>query len=308
MLWCGVDGGGTKTTFTVFDEELRALKSKTLPSVHPAQTNSEDIAAILQEGRLWACGVCSSINDDAIGFGLGLAGYGINPEFRAVLDRAVSTVFADDCHLLMSDVEAAFDSSLGDADGIVLISGTGSVGFARFGGEIYRCGGWGPFIGDEGSGYWIGKKVIEEVSKQADGRSYTTLLFTRTMDKLELNDPSELVQCCMSGDLSRREHVAGLARVCFEAYRDDDAAAVRIVNQAARELASIIESLLSKADKVCSSDFKVDCVLKGGVLDHAPELRELIGKRVGDNVRFVQAEHDVSLGCVRSLMKTSQPR
>ena len=46
-------------------------------------------------------------------------------------------------------------------DGIALISGTGSVAWGRTpDGRTARAGGWGYLLGDEGSGYWVGRQAV----------------------------------------------------------------------------------------------------------------------------------------------------
>ena len=44
-------------------------------------------------------------------------------------------------------------------DGNLFIAGTGSSSFSKEW-RIYSKGGWGHILGDEGSGYWIGKKIL----------------------------------------------------------------------------------------------------------------------------------------------------
>jgi N-acetylglucosamine kinase-like BadF-type ATPase len=62
--------------------------------------------------------------------------------------------------IVMSDVEAAWLAAFKD-EGIIVISGTGSIAYGRASdGKYARAGGLGPQKGDEGSGYWIGKKWL----------------------------------------------------------------------------------------------------------------------------------------------------
>ncbi len=62
---------------------------------------------------------------------------------------------ADDV-LIQSDATSALEDAFGDSAGVLLIAGTGSSAFARAAnGTVDRCGGWGPVIGDEGSGGWL---------------------------------------------------------------------------------------------------------------------------------------------------------
>jgi glucosamine kinase len=67
--------------------------------------------------------------------------------------------------------------ALGARDGIVGALGTGSVFAAQVGGVIRQIGGWGLVLGDEGSGAWLGRALLREVLRAAEGfRAPTPLL------------------------------------------------------------------------------------------------------------------------------------
>lgn len=62
---------------------------------------------------------------------------------------------------VISDVEAAWLATFREtrAAGILVIAGTGSIAYARDPlGRLQRAGGLGPLLGDEGSGFWIGRE------------------------------------------------------------------------------------------------------------------------------------------------------
>ena len=61
-----------------------------------------------------------------------------------------------------SDARIALEGSFSGKEGSILIAGTGSIMFGKDeAGEIHRVGGFGRYIGDEGSGYRIRKNRIE---------------------------------------------------------------------------------------------------------------------------------------------------
>lgn len=63
--------------------------------------------------------------------------------------------------LVISDVEMAYQLTLGDSIGILILAGTGSIAYGKDKcGHWARAGGLGPVNGDEGSGYWIGSQWI----------------------------------------------------------------------------------------------------------------------------------------------------
>ena len=85
--------------------------------------------------------------------------------------------------LVVNDALIALQAGVGDAPGIVIVSGTGSIAYGRNDrGEASRAGGWGYVLGDEGSGYWIGRLALRAVVRHADGRGRATSLTPRLLD------------------------------------------------------------------------------------------------------------------------------
>lgn len=62
-----------------------------------------------------------------------------------------------------SDAITALEGAFMSEDGAILISGTGSVIYGKYKDKIFRAGGWGRYIGDEGSGYWIGAEALNKL-------------------------------------------------------------------------------------------------------------------------------------------------
>ena len=77
---------------------------------------------------------------------------------------SIILIFQEKCEELFDHV-SIYDDTIGSVytcsdGGIVLIAGTGSnCQLVNPDGTGGRCGGWGHFIGDEGSGCWIAHKV-----------------------------------------------------------------------------------------------------------------------------------------------------
>ncbi|MEX1447827.1 BadF/BadG/BcrA/BcrD ATPase family protein [Enterococcus sp. C76] len=53
-------------------------------------------------------------------------------------------------------------------DGVLIISGTGSVGYGLQHATFYRVGGWGHILGDEGSAYSIGLACYKQLANELD--------------------------------------------------------------------------------------------------------------------------------------------
>lgn len=81
--------------------------------------------------------------------------------------------------IVTTDAHAACVGAHGEADGGVIVAGTGTVGWARVKGRTYRVGGWGLPISDEGSGAWAGCEALRRVLWAHDGRiAWTPMLRT----------------------------------------------------------------------------------------------------------------------------------
>lgn len=82
---------------------------------------------------------------------------------------------------VVQDAQTAAAGALGVEDGIVAAMGTGSVFIRQLGGEVVTIGGWGPILGDEGSGNWLGRRFLAHVLRASDGLAAETPLTRATI-------------------------------------------------------------------------------------------------------------------------------
>lgn len=76
MYFLGVDGGGTKTTFTLVDEELNIVGTITKGACHYNQIGFDNLTKLLITGLEEVC-KDAKINVEEITYAfVGLAGYG----------------------------------------------------------------------------------------------------------------------------------------------------------------------------------------------------------------------------------------
>lgn len=245
MWYIGADGGGTKTAFTVYNNELAPVASAfVLSTMHYAQVGFDGLERVLTEGIEHAKGLIPQ--DENYGIGLGLAGYGSVPEVRAEIERRVSRIAAGHVYKLVSDVEAAHAASLGLQDGIILIAGTGSIAYGKYHHKSARVGGWGPLIGDEGSGYWIAKELLREFSAQSDGRQDRTLLYSLVRAHLSCTDDFNLISYVQNPKTGSRTELARLAPIVFKAAAQHDICAERIIHTAISHYVLHVKALIKK--------------------------------------------------------------
>lgn len=278
----GVDGGGTRTRLVLMEfdgstpqgrEVARSIGPSSL--VHPlrprdaAMTVYRMVEALLDDvgadlpanphqppvGALWA----------------GLAGAGrdgvrrqVEDALRGALDGSVERIQVG------TDAEAAYHDAFGSQPGILLIGGTGSGVVARSpDGTSVRVGGWGPLLGDEGSGYAVGLTALRAVLAAKDGRGPMTEL-TRIVQDLGLDAPDQLVDWVASADKSA---IAALVATVTGAAGRGDVVAKGILSDAADDLVDLVRAAQS-------SGAPPAVAMVGGLLGKGGPLRERVQNRL----------------------------
>jgi glucosamine kinase len=90
---------------------------------------------------------------------------------------ALGAVGAGGDIVVESDLLATFCAGAWEPDGYAVVAGTGSAAIRVRGGRQERVGdGLGWLLGDAGSGFWIGRRVVRAVAAQLDGRGPATAL------------------------------------------------------------------------------------------------------------------------------------
>jgi N-acetylglucosamine kinase-like BadF-type ATPase len=77
---------------------------------------------------------------------------------------------------VIPDAQAAAWGALDGQPGVLVLSGTGSIVVGHDGhGQWARAGGFGPLLGDEGSGFWLGREWIRATTGAGDFEMVRTL-------------------------------------------------------------------------------------------------------------------------------------
>ncbi len=259
----GMDGGGTKTHGIISDLDGNPVAEVMGGSANFQMLGVDVVARSIFKLILELVEKIGRSFSDVKIIVIGLAGAGKEEDKNRVYNGIIKV--ADEYGLKLpkliieTDARIALEGAfMGDA-GIVLISGTGSVMFAKdINGEIHRVGGWGRFIGDEGSGFSIGCEALRAVAKFIDGRGEKTILKDLIFEKFKISDLREVVSKIYSGEFD----LASIAPIVMEAGERGDEIAVKILDKACSELLSHIKAMLGKAN----FGEQVKLVLMGGVL------------------------------------------
>ena len=171
---------------------------------------------------------------------------------------------------MVNDALIALQAAVGEAPGIVIVSGTGSIAYGRDrAGHAARAGGWGYVLGDEGSGYWIGRLAMRAVVRAADGRGSPTSLTERLLAHFGAQRPDELLQTVYHASF-RPAAFTALAAHVQQAREDGDLAAATILDRAAQELLEAASSVIAQLN-LAKQEFAF--VLSGGMFKAVPWLR-----------------------------------
>lgn len=273
----GVDAGGTATTARVWREgavigTARGGAGAVRPTraVAAATRIADTVRAALTEPRL--------LRGDVLV--VGAAGVGREAE-REELRAALRTHELADRLLITTDVELAMAAAFGTGPGLLLVAGTGSIALHRdAAGVIRRAGGHGWQMGDEGSGYWIGRAALQALSRAHDTRGPATTLGERFGPTLRLASHDELVRWSVA---AAPGEVAALAALVQDAAAAGDPVAGQILDAAAEELFALLGALV-----VAGAPVEVGLV--GGLLRSRQPLRDRLAALLNADSRLtVQA-------------------
>ncbi|NLV92323.1 MAG: hypothetical protein GX030_08020 [Firmicutes bacterium] len=173
---------------------------------------------------------------------IGAAGLARDSEQSKLMQRLSQSRIAASYGVQADSQIALFAGTLG-RPGLIVIAGTGSIVDGIDGqGKRHRCGGWGYLMGDEGSGYHIGKMALQAAAQAADGRGPRTSLLPRLLQHFGVDEPWQLIEAVYRPPLTPTE-VAKLAALVGEEAAQGDGVAKKIIAVAARELARQISTV-----------------------------------------------------------------
>ena len=173
-FFVGLDSGGTKTDCWVGDE-TRVLGRAQCGTVKLTRVGQE-IATERMRGLLEAATSEASVDlREVTRTCVGVAGFAI-AEVREWAARVVGGVVGGSVEVCGDD-EIALDAGFRGGPGVLVIGGTGSSVMGRCAdGARFTCGGWGPGVADEGSGFWIGREAVRQGFRALDRQVETGLI------------------------------------------------------------------------------------------------------------------------------------
>lgn len=255
----GVDSGGSKTISCAVTLDGRIVGMGYGGPTNATFVSEDDAIYAMREAVAGSLGIAPA---DPVPLPrvqkIYMSAPGFTPE---AADRAVRDICPEAQIKVEADPPAAFRAAIPAGDGIVVLSGTGSFAAGLWKGKWLTNGGWGPLLGDEGSGYWIGLEAMKAVALAADKRGPTTLLQTILQRTLHYSFDEELRRFAYRKNLNR-QRIAGLTILVAQAAREGDEVARSILLRAGEKLADLAANL---AVRLNTNGQEIPVSLVGGV-------------------------------------------
>ncbi|GGN12009.1 ATPase [Shewanella putrefaciens] len=238
-LFIGVDGGGSKCRATIYCADGTVLGTGVAGRANPLHGLTQTFESVEASTRLALLDAGMNESDSyLLVAGLGLAGVNVPRLYRDVTNW--QHPFA--AMYVTTDLHTACIGAHGGADGAVIITGTGSCGYAHVGDTSLSIGGYGFALGDKGSGAWLGLKAAEHVLLALDGFAVPTRLTDMLLNEFGVTDALGIVEN-LAGKSS--SCYAALARSVLDCANEGDAVATAIVQEGADYISDMARKLFS---------------------------------------------------------------
>ena len=290
-LLIGADVGGSKTAVGV-SEGLEVLARAEGPGAAVRPGHALASAGVIAEVVRHALAAVDRLSGDVLL--VGAAGAGRDPERRELALALKAERLAPEV-VVTTDVDLSLAAAFGSGPGIVVSAGTGSIAVGRdAAGARRRIGGYGWQMGDEGSGYAMGRAALGAVSRAHDGRSPRTSLTDRVLAATRCDDFDALVRWAARASPSE---MASLAPHVLEVAAGGDPLAQGIADYAARELSQLAICLRPQL----VTEGPIGVALTGGLLAEDRPLRRAVAARLREEpgLQPMDAPVDAVVGALR---------
>jgi len=247
LKFLGVDGGGTKTRVAVCDETGKVLARGENGPSNPLVVGVDGMLTSIKR-VLKNAGIEKEEFEVAV---LGLAGAGFSRENHERLAKRIQDVVNSKKILVYNDSFVALKGALGRRKkGILVVSGTGSIAIGIDEKDrVFRVGGWGHILGDEGSAYKLSLDSIKAVMKYWEGRGRKTSLVEKIEKFFNVKSVDDVVELFYQHSPSK-EKVASFSRFFMEAVEEGDDVAKDILY---KNLEELIEGIIALSRKLRTS-------------------------------------------------------
>jgi N-acetylglucosamine kinase-like BadF-type ATPase len=292
-LGLGIDAGGTATRWRLADRDGECIAQGTADPL----TGHLFSAAAEERARQIILDMAQAVmrKGKPLGIVAGITGLTRDTPAEAKMRSLFAEIFElpSDKVFVAEDMWIAYLSYFALGEGILVYSGTGSIGYyLSQDKEVIRVGGRGNLIDDGGSGFWIAREALKTTlrkEEESPGDGWATTLGQCLARALGGTDWNVIRSFVYGGD---RGKIGSLARAVGEAAKADDRTALRILREAGEELARLANSLTKRVGPR-------PVALAGGSSRLHPILAEAFRNGLVAPVEFITTDLDAALTAAR---------
>lgn len=260
MYYIGVDGGGTKTLGILTNANGELIKKVKLGAGNIAVLGSKLAKQLIHD--LINSLVSETEIKEIAWATFAFAGLGREKEKKAVRDIIASAGIEK--FSVMTDAEILYYSIFEERSGILVASGTGSVCIIKDKNILRQIGGWGYILGDEGSGFDIGKKAIRKTVAEWQAKKWPSFMTKQLLEFYNVRDTEELLSMLYS-KTNPQNLISSCAKLICEQSKKNDSDALEIVKSAAK---SLLKLALAAVEQIKINP-PYELALTGSILDES---------------------------------------
>lgn len=262
MLLC-VDGGGSKLITLLLDDRYNVISVGRSGGVNVTQGSVENTK--------------SNVKENLAMLFAGHPVYAIEHIYSVFVGPF--EIFLEELHAYcgrIGEVHALGEGDIGNLSvglrkyGVCANAGTGSDVFYAHENGTSTIGGWGPYVGDDGSGAIMGQEALRAVVRDFDGWGPNTMITELLKQEWQLSEPWDVVTLVQTSPAPFRK-IASVTRIIGKAARLGDETAMAIIRNAAQMMADQTFTLFKRFDIPMG---RRDIALFGGAWKVHPSMAE----------------------------------
>jgi N-acetylglucosamine kinase-like BadF-type ATPase len=298
----GVDGGQSGTTAVIGDESGQVLGAGEAGPCNHAGA-AEGRAKLERAIAASVAAACAAAKLDAENIRFAAACFGMSggPDDKREI---LAGVLRADRLTVTTDAEIALAGATESGQGIIVIAGTGSIAYGRNDeGRVARVGGWGYIFGDEGGAFDIVRQALRATLRMEEGWGPATSLRETLLEATGASDANGALHRLYTADWPR-SRAATLAPLVDRAADNGDSVALRIMNDAAAQLATLAGSV---REQLWRRRAEVDIAYIGGVFESLRLLERFrLLVELEEGVRCVAPLRGPAEGALRQAIRESR--
>lgn len=286
-----IDSGGTKTLAIAYDHEKKELMRVKTGFGNPVVDFNQTVYHLVESIKILRQEIP---NKQCIKIVIGLAGIDSSGKKEELLQNLYEYTGRDVTIELVNDGVLAHYAILKGQDGLLVISGTGSVIIGRFDNVWGRVGGWGHLYGDGGSGYSIGNSLIKHVLHLIDSGIVESDEMLDLFDFLNVRNQVEFIEKIMTFN---KKEIADLAQLVIQNRIESKIYQDILIDTGS----SLGDQILLYVDNQIPNrhDKKIYIGKNGGIIENSLIIQEEIKKKLNKKnipFEFLEKSEEINIG------------